>query len=238
GRRRRLPAVKPRRTYLDRAEHIAALFDAAGELDRDGRVASYRRSLLATLTLAGLRIDEALRLRWRHVDLARGVLRVPGTKTDAAERTVNLLPLLRDELALHAAVRTDRAADALVFGTSTGGKQSPTNIRRRVLAGAVERADEHLTGRGVEPLPEGLTPHSLRRTFASVLYALGEAPPFVMAQMGHTSPNLALSIYAREMDRRDGEPERLGALVDGADWASTGTSTRETVFEAGERAAA
>jgi hypothetical protein len=30
-----------------------------------------------------------------------------------------------------------------------------------------------------------------------------------MAQMGHTSPNLALAIYAREMDRRDGEPERL-----------------------------
>ena len=71
GRRRRLPAVKPKRTYLDRADHIAALLDAAGELDRAGRVASYRRPLLATLTLAGLRIDECLRLRWRHMDLAR-----------------------------------------------------------------------------------------------------------------------------------------------------------------------
>ena len=37
----------------------------------------------------------------------------------------------------------------------------------------------------------------------------------MMAQMGHTSPNLALAIYAREMDRRDGEPERLRALVEG-----------------------
>ena len=36
-----------------------------------------------------------------------------------------------------------------------------------------------------------------------------------MAQMGHTSPSLALAIYAREMDRRDGEPERLPALVEG-----------------------
>jgi hypothetical protein len=36
-----------------------------------------------------------------------------------------------------------------------------------------------------------------------------------MAQMGHTSPQLALAIYAREMDRRDGEPERLLALVSG-----------------------
>jgi integrase len=64
-------------------------------------------------------------------------------------------------------------------------------------------------------MPEGLTPHSLRRTFASLLFAVGEAPPYVMGQMGHTTANLTLSIYARTMDRRDGEPERLRALVNG-----------------------
>jgi integrase len=46
------------------------------------------------------------------------------------------------------------------------------------------------------------------------LFALGETPPYVMAQMGHTTPNLTLAIYAREMDRRDGEPERLKPLVE------------------------
>lgn len=156
GRRRRLPAARPRRTYLDRAEQIAALLDAAGELDATGRVATYRRPLLATLTLAGLRIDEALRLRWRHVDLARGVLRVPGTKTDAAERTVNLLPLLRDELASHAAAHRDRAPDALVFATSTGGKQSPTNIRARARegGGGRERASGATGRRGAAGGPD------------------------------------------------------------------------------------
>ena len=73
-----------------------------------------------------------------------------------------------------------------------------------------------------------LTPHSLRRTFASLLSSLGEAPPYVMRQMGHTSPNLALAVYAREMDRRDGEPERLRALVEGREWAPSGTETVET----------
>jgi integrase len=237
GRRRRLPTVRPRRTYLDRAEHIAALLDAAGELDREGRVAAFRRPLLATLTLAGLRIDECLRLRWRHVDLARGSVKVPGTKTAAADRAVTLLPLLRDELATHAAACRDRRPDALVFGTRTGAKQSPTNVRRRVLAKAVERANKRLANDDAETLPEGLTPHSLRRTFASLLYALGEAPPFVMAQMGHTSPNLALAIYAREMDRRDGEPERLRALVEGAEWAPSGTNASETVEAPSERKA-
>ena len=36
-----------------------------------------------------------------------------------------------------------------------------------------------------------------------------------MAQMGHTSANLTLSVYARQMLRRDGEPERLQVLVAG-----------------------
>ncbi|MFL5862976.1 MAG: hypothetical protein ACJ780_19745 [Solirubrobacteraceae bacterium] len=44
-----------------------------------------------------------------------------------------------------------------------------------------------------------------------------------MAQMGHTSPQLALAIYAREMDRRDGEPERLRTLVGGTYRALMGT---------------
>jgi hypothetical protein len=50
-----------------------------------------------------------------------------------------------------------------------------------------------------------------------------------MAQMGHTSPNLALAIYAREMDRRDGEPERLRALVEGV--AVPAVEERERVRE-------
>ncbi len=81
-----------------------------------------------------------------------------------------------------------------------------------MLAPAVERANERLIKRGVEPLPH-LTPHSLRRTFASLLYALGEAPPAVMEQMGHESPDLALSIYAKAMRRGPDEAEKLAALV-------------------------
>ena len=35
--------------------------------------------------------------------------------------------------------------------------------------------------------------------------------------MGHTTPALALSIYAQVMRRDDGEEERLRTLVDGVD---------------------
>ncbi len=221
GRRRRLRAVPPRRPWLDRADHISALLDAAGKLDTEARVChGQRRALLATLTFAGLRIGEALSLRWRDVDLARGTISVRAAKTDAGVRTVYILPVLRDELAAYRA-RLAPPPHALVFGTAIGTRQTTTNVRRRILAKAVERANQQLDQHEVEPLPERLTPHSLRRTFASLLFAIGEPPPQVVEQMGHTTPNLTLAVYARCMNRRDGEPERLKALVEGRDHRKT-----------------
>ena len=104
-------------------------------------------------------------------------------------------------------------------------------MRRRILDAATAVADKRLTSEGIAPLPEGLTPHSLRRTFASILFALGEPPPYVMAQTGHTTPHLTLAIYARQMDRRDGESDRLRALVEGGSMASNGQQTPKTADE-------
>jgi hypothetical protein len=44
----------------------------------------------------------------------------------------------------------------------------------------------------------------------------------VMAEMGHTSPALALTIYAQAMRRSEGKKARLRALVEGAEWANMG----------------
>jgi hypothetical protein len=52
------------------------------------------------------------------------------------------------------------------------------------------------------------------------LFAIGEAPPYVMAQLGHVDPKVTLGIYAKVMDRRDGEPERLKALIRGRVWTA------------------
>src|SRR5690349_18750027 len=84
---------------------------------------------------------------------------------------IAVLPVLHDELAEYRA-RADRRQDALVFPTSTGARLGATNVRRRILAAAVEIANEQLAQSDTEPLPDGLTPHSLRRTFASLLFAI------------------------------------------------------------------
>jgi Phage integrase family len=132
-------------------------------------------------------------------------------KTDAGVRIVHLLPILRRVLAGYRD-RLEPSPNRRVFATSSGGTIGATNVRIRMLARAVERANAKLSAKG-QRLPDGLTPHSLRRTFASLLFALGEPPTYVMSQMGHTTPGLTLALYAREMNRRDGERHRLRALV-------------------------
>ena len=212
GRRRRLPAVAPRRPWLDRAEHMAALLAAASALDEKARARrGQRRALLATLVFAGLRIGEALSLRWRDVDLARGTITVRAAKTDAGIRVVNMLPVLSDELGDYRA-RLDPTSAALVFGTATGHRQGATNVRRRMLAKAVERANQQLAEDKAEPLPDGLTPHSLRRTFASLLFAIGEPPPYVMGADGahHAEP------HADDLRPPDGPPRRRARAPEGA----------------------
>jgi integrase len=174
GRRRRLKATKPRRAWLE-PEQVAPLLDAAGAIDAERTRSDDpggRRAMLATLTLAGLRIGEALALRWRDVDLASGRLVVGEAKTDAGRRTVDLSPALRDELAAHKTRTKHPESGDLVFCTRTGQPQNRNNVRRRVLVAAAKRANERLSNNQSEitALPEALSPHALRHTFASLLF--------------------------------------------------------------------
>ena len=92
------------------------------------------------------------------------------------------------------------------------------------LSALLDGAAKQPAKAGTARLPDGLTPQSLRRTFASLLFAVGESPAHVKGQLGHTDAALTLNYYAREMDRRDGEPERLKALVSGEIKADKGSN--------------
>jgi len=227
GKRRRVKASRPAPVWLDRAEQISVLLDAAGELDRAARKDRQhvpRRAILATLVLAGLRIGELLDLRWRDVDLTAGRITVRASKTDAGVRQVDMLPALRDELLELKANARRTGANDLVFGTSHANRQHASNIRNRVLAPAVKRANERLAEAGEVPLPERLTPHKLRHTFASLLVALGVDPGSVMDQLGHTDPAFTLRVYRHGMRRDQASRDALRVLVGGADWAAPGSN--------------
>ena len=155
GKRRRLRSERPRRTWLELHE-LRALLDAAGD----------HRALLATMAMGGLRVGELVELRWGAVDLANARLQVVDSKTEAGRRIVDLSPDLRDELLAKKAAAFNAEPGDLVFPTRTGTKRDRHNVRSRVLAGAVERANKKLADDGHAPIV-GVTNHSLRRTFAS-----------------------------------------------------------------------
>lgn len=214
GRRRRLRTSRPRPVHLDAAEQIVALLDAASELDAAATARTGgRRALVATLVFAGLRVGEACTLVWGDVDLEAGRLAVGAAKTDAGVREVDLLPVLDAELRAHQAVASGSTGP--VFPTARGTHRTKDNVRQRVIVPVIARAGELLQRRDQRPLPAGVTAHKLRHTFASLLIARGEDPASVMAQLGHADPAFTLRVYAHAMRRRDGERERLRALVDG-----------------------
>ena len=165
-RNRKLKAKRP--VYLESAEQIAAMIDAATELDAkpQARTAG-RRALIATLVCAGLRTGEATALCWRDIDLAKGRISVGDAKTEAGIRLIDVLPALRDELLSHRQAHADAEPDALVFPTSSGSRRDKDNARERVIRPVVAGTEELLAQRGREPLPAGVTAHKLRHTFSS-----------------------------------------------------------------------
>jgi integrase len=219
GKRRRLKAAKPKRTWLE-PDEVASLLDAAKD----------HKALIATMALAGLRVGELAALRWSDVDLAGAKLNVRRSKTEAGERTVELSPSLLDELKLHRAKARYAEPSDYVFATRNGTQRNRSNITRQILRPAIEQANAKRAKDERPPLSAGVTNHSLRRTFASLLYEAGASPAYVMSQMGHTSSSLALEVYARKMDRKRDTGERMDALIRSANWAQTGTSA-ESVAE-------
>ena len=176
---------------------------------------------IATLALAGLRISEALGLRWRDIDLAAGRLAIVDAKTAAGARVVNLTPALQEVLSEYRARTPHRARGDLVFATSEGRMDSPSNVRPRFLTKTVERANIRLAESGAEPMPD-ITPHSLRRTFISLLLATGADVPYVMSQAGHNDPKTTLGIYAQVIASNTDHGAALDGLIGAADWAETG----------------
>jgi integrase len=167
----------------------------------------YRRALLATLIFAGPRIGELTALNWRDIDLTAGHIHVRAAKTAAGVRQIDLLPTLRDMLSAHKARVPNASPEAFVFPSAKDTQMSQESIRDRVPRPAVANANMQLIRGGNSPLQDGLTPHKLRHTFASILIAVGVDPG------GHSDPGFTLRLYRHSMRRNADARASLLALV-------------------------
>jgi integrase len=106
-------------------------------------------------------------------------------------------PNLRDRL--------DRAASSFpedpVVPHRRRDARSRHNLRHDVVEAVAIHASRLVDERRLQPLRLGITPHKLRRTFASILVAIGEDATYVMQQLGHTNPAFTLRVYSHMMRR-------------------------------------
>ena len=146
--------------YTD--QEILDLLDAAGRLRPCGRFrpATYE-TLFGLLAATGLRISEALHLRYGDVDFTHGIVTVRQTKFSKS-RLVPLHPTVCAALERYRAVRQLYAPvspEAFVF-VSSGGAALPVSTAQNVFA--LIRADLGWVARGARAVPRI---HDLRHTF-------------------------------------------------------------------------
>jgi len=176
-----------RERYLSLAE-VQRLGAALDELEAEG--ANPKAINIARLwALSGCRRNEIAGLRWREIDLERGLLTFADTKTGRSVRplggaAVALLEALR--------VEADERAD-YVFPAERGeGFYQGT---KQIWSVAIRRAK----------LP-GVTPHVLRHTLGSAAASAGEALLMVGSLLGHANAR-STQIYAHIAH----DPARLAA---------------------------
>jgi integrase len=142
-------------------------------------------------------------------------------------------PLLLDELKSHKAGASSAESDDLPFPTRNGTQRDRSNVRARVLAPTITRANKKARTAGKPEIQPGVTNHTMRRTFASLLYESGASPAYEMAQMGHESAALALEVYSKVMERKRDTGERMDALVQaliGHEWGQTARTRKERLL--------
>lgn len=194
-----LPQTRGHR-YL-RHDEVLRLADAAG---------AYRPVILV-LAYCGLRWGELAALRVRNVDLLKRRLVVEesvgevngrlvfGTTKTHATRSVPVPGFLGEELAL---AMVGKSRDDLLFGSPQGEPLRLSNFRGRVFDKAVRAA-------GLD----GLTPHGLRHTAASLAVASGANVKAVQRMLGHKDAAMTLNVYA---DLFDDELDDVAGRLDEA----------------------
>ena len=164
------------------------------------------------LAYCGLRYGELAALRVRDVDLLRRRLTVARSVTDVDGHLVfgdpkthqcRQVPVPRFLVEALAAACAGRGPDELVFTSPAGGVLRNNNWRRRAFNPAAIRV-------GLD----GLTPHELRHTAASLAVSAGANVKAVQRMLGHASAAMTLDVYSGLFgDDLDVVAERLDALA-------------------------
>ena len=168
-----------------------------------------RRLFFRVLAMTGIRIGEAIELRWGDVDFGAKRLRVrrrfyQGTvappKSENGRRDV---PLSTD--VAQALWRLQGDPGELIFTSLRGCRLDRDWLWKNVLKPTAKKAGVPWAGF-----------HTFRHTCASILFASGKNPKQVQMWLGHSDPGFTLRTYVHLIDDGLGDAD----FLDAAKWAT------------------
>jgi integrase len=170
-------------------------------------VYSGRKALLCTLGRTGVRNSEAGDIRIGHLrlhDPEGARFHIPDSKTETGIRVVELSPDLAEVLIKHidrlAKAGNDTGPEAYLFQNERGNRMDRSRVGE-IVREAAELASQKMQQRGLPPLAH-ITPHSLRRTYISILLLASEFDlKWVMDQVGHADSKMTMDVYAQLQQR-------------------------------------
>ncbi|CAM3902943.1 tyrosine-type recombinase/integrase [Deinococcus frigens] len=198
-------------TFKSWTEEEASKFYTVARVHSQGVVFCF---MLST----GIRIAEALGLRWEHVDLQTGAVRVEEAlvslgghlhrttpKTNRSRRTIHVagdaLAILQEQLEVDALKREAKGESYVgsgsVFTNSLGTPILPDNVYR-TMKQLCKAADVEYKGT-----------HVLRHSFISIQGQQGRSVEVISAHVGHARPSFTRDRYRTVFDE-----ERKGLTLD------------------------
>jgi integrase/recombinase XerC len=155
-------------------QDVTALAEDAGAFASEPWIGSRDLAILLLLYGSGLRVSEALSITARHLPLGQAI-RVTGKRSKM--RIVPLVPAVREAIADYVSqCPYPVTGDSPLFVGARGGPLSADLVRRAVRAARTRLG-----------LPDSLTPHALRHSFATHLLARGADLRSLQELLGHAS---------------------------------------------------
>ncbi|HXG66853.1 MAG TPA: site-specific integrase [Blastocatellia bacterium] len=175
------------------------------------------RPLFLCLAVTGMRIGEALALRWQDVDFARGRLTVKHTlwrrqllepKTEGSKRSLHLPgPLLEVLRAQYQSSRWN-GPDDFVFAREDGAPLNVSTVRDGALRAALSRAG----------IPRGNYTHGFhlfRHSAATIVHALTRDLSLAQELLGHSQISTTADIYTHTRSAAEEATETLAREICG-----------------------
>ena len=185
------PAPKQARERVCTPAELRKVWDAA-----DGLAEPFS-TLIKVLILTGQRVTETSLTKWQHVDFESGIWIIPAE--NAKNKKAHSLPLPDAVRSLLAGLRPLNGSKEYIFESTigTGRPIVDTGAKMRAICKAA----------GID----NVTPHDLRRTFATGMAYLGVDMPVLKKLLNHT-PSASQDITAAVYNRYQYEDEKREAL--------------------------